>query len=317
MPYPAHAYQHPLDLQGLRQLRAFKFLEKISKTLVAADLETDLWLLQMSDNVRLNPQDFPALHQALEEACEVLELVQRPQVFLDTRPEPHCSSFGDQNPLITISTGLLDLLEEDELQAALAHEVAHLACGHAYYNLLAENFSGLTEMTGLVPGLSMATMAVKLPLLDWYRKSDLSADRGAVLVLGGAEPLVRMIGKLAGGNHAHRVSHTALVEQAKEAEELLAKLKTGNLQQRATFLFSNLVMQGMLQSQPWPSIRIKEVLDWVETVAAKDLLAGKIPTPEEEQSAPTSNLMQRWADRTQEMGKSMWDKLQGGSGSEE
>jgi hypothetical protein len=55
---PAH-YQHPSDRDSLANLRAVKWFERMSKVLVAEDLETDFYLLNLSDNVLLTEREFP------------------------------------------------------------------------------------------------------------------------------------------------------------------------------------------------------------------------------------------------------------------
>ncbi|ADD06665.1 peptidase M48 family protein [Natrialba magadii ATCC 43099] len=51
-----------------------------------------------------------------------------PSVAVADRDEPACLTVGTQrSPTIVVTTGLLDQLDDDELDAALAHEVAHIA----------------------------------------------------------------------------------------------------------------------------------------------------------------------------------------------
>lgn len=54
--------------------------------------------------------------------------VPAPSVAVADRPEPGCLTVGPQHsPTIVLTTGLLGELDDDELEAALAHEVAHVA----------------------------------------------------------------------------------------------------------------------------------------------------------------------------------------------
>jgi Zn-dependent protease with chaperone function len=283
MEYEPDWYRHPREQSALVNLRAIKWLERVSKAMVAEDLESDFYFLHLSDDVRMTAGDFPEVHDHLEEACRALGVAPLPDVFLDTRPEPHSSSLGDRRRMIVLSSGLLELLDGDELRVALAHEVAHLACGHSYYQLLTENFSGLAELAGAIPGLAAASYAVRLPLYDWYRKADLSADRGAYLVVRDEDLVLRTIGKLAGGSGhlAERLSPASLRRQAQEVDELAESMRRGGLRDRASYWFSNVVMQGMLRTQPWPAMRAREVQAWAVSERACDLLAGCPPTEPE------------------------------------
>ncbi|WP_226479255.1 M48 family metallopeptidase [Natrinema amylolyticum] len=51
-----------------------------------------------------------------------------PSVAVADRDEPGCLTVGSlRSPTIVVTTGLLERLDDDELEAALAHEVAHVA----------------------------------------------------------------------------------------------------------------------------------------------------------------------------------------------
>lgn len=54
--------------------------------------------------------------------------VPTPSVAVADRPEPSCLTVGSQrSPRIVVTAGLLETLDDDELDAALAHEIAHVA----------------------------------------------------------------------------------------------------------------------------------------------------------------------------------------------
>lgn len=295
MRYNRQSYQHKLDCESLLNLRGIKWFERLSKYLVADDLERDFYLLNLVDNVLMKESDFPKPLEFLSQACDILGVHPIPKLFLDTNPAPHSICIGEQAPLIVLSSGLLDLLSDDELAAAIAHEVGHIACGHAYYKLLAENFSGLSQLTNSIPGVGIAALTAKIPLFDWYRKADLSADRAALLVMGESEPVLRMIGKIAGGSNSlgKCISLDSLLDQAKETRRTIKEMRTGNLKQKTAYFFSNIVMQGMLRTQPWPAIRIFEVLEWTDSGAFEKRLNGQ--DIEEPQDQPDAGAEERSA----------------------
>ncbi|MDQ2052023.1 M48 family metalloprotease [Natronolimnohabitans sp. A-GB9] len=54
--------------------------------------------------------------------------VPTPTVAVADQPDPNCLTVGTRrSPTVVVTTGLLEELNDDELEAALAHEVAHLA----------------------------------------------------------------------------------------------------------------------------------------------------------------------------------------------
>ncbi|MCM8525277.1 MAG: M48 family metallopeptidase [Lentisphaeraceae bacterium] len=279
MNYPKHSYQHPKDIESFINLKSVSWVSTLSKKLMADELEKDFYLLNLMDNVLMTECDFPVIHGYLDEACEKLNLKKKPVLFLDTSADPKTLCIGEKNPMLIVSTALLEILSPLELKAAICHEVGHLACGHSFYKIMVENFSGITQAMSVVPGLTALGLAAKLPLYDWFRKADLSADRAAVLTLKNPESVISMIGKIAGGSVtlSESVSEENLLKQSEEIERITDEMKKGGTVDKITYLFSTAVMNGMMRQNPWPSIRIKEIRDWCNTEEYKNLLNGIIP----------------------------------------
>ncbi|MCZ7643718.1 MAG: M48 family metallopeptidase [Planctomycetota bacterium] len=254
-------FQHPEDEASFLNLKAIAWLSKFSQSFVMADVERDLRLLSLADHVLLRRGDRPALHEALDRALAALEFPHRPEVFLECNPVPHSYAFGETQPLLVVTSGLLGLLDEDEQAAVIAHEVGHLKCGHTFYQMVAQSFSSLSQLAGAVPLVGAVSFGARVPLYDWYRKADLSADRAALLAAGEPKVLVRAIAKLAGG-FAQAVTEAGLVEQAELFERRCEELRGGSLRDRATYYLSTVFIQNFLRTQPYPAVRVRELLRW-------------------------------------------------------
>ncbi|MCW8131656.1 MAG: M48 family metallopeptidase [Planctomycetota bacterium] len=266
-------YQHPLDRESFLNLQAISWLAKLPKMFVMEDVERDYHLFNLADNVVLRHQDHPKLHDSLDRALDALNYPHRPDLFLQCDPAPHSFCFGEKEPMIVLSSGLLDLLDDDERTAVLAHEVGHLACGHTFYQMIAQNFASLAQLSGVVPFAGAVSYGARVPLYDWYRKADLSADRAALIVCGDAGLLVRTIAKLAGGKMGG-VTPDALLEQARLLERLCEEMKAGTMRERATYYFSTLFLQGFLRTQPYPAMRAHEATQWAKTPVYAALNTG-------------------------------------------
>jgi len=283
--YPTYSYQHKKDIESFINIKSISWMSLISKRLMAEELEKDFYLLNLMDNVLMTKEDFPTIHEYLDEACEKLQLDVKPILFLDTSADPITLCIGEKKPLLIISTTMIELLDADELKAAIAHEVGHLACGHSFYKLLVENFSGLTQVMGTVPGLTALSFAAKIPLYDWFRNADLSADRAALLVTQSPDVVIRMIGKLAGGSNKmfETVSEENLLKQSEEIERVTEEMKSGGTMDKITYMFSTAVMNSFMRQNPWPAIRIKEMRDWSQSDHYKNLCEGILPELDEEE----------------------------------
>ena len=117
-----------------------------------------------------------------------------------------------------INSGTLSLLSDEETQVVLGHELGHIMSGHALYHtilylIILFGFANLPFLAGL------ALMPIRLALMEWFRKSELSSDRAGLLSSQNREDTLRIFLKFAGGGKMEEMDLDAFMEQAKEYSE--------------------------------------------------------------------------------------------------
>ncbi|MGH2374535.1 MAG: M56 family metallopeptidase [bacterium] len=112
------------------------------------------------------------------------ELAQRVKVIHDVRPR--ALTVGMITPRIIMSTGLIDTLEDDELEAVLLHEQSHLQNGDPLHLLLARALAAAFFYVPLVRALAQRYQAA----------IELAADEYVIATQGGALSLSSAIVKL-------------------------------------------------------------------------------------------------------------------------
>ena len=76
---------------------------------------------------RVTPDEHPDLHARITRLSR-LAAVEPPEVAVTTNAAPNAMALrGPGGPTVVVTTGLLETLEGDELDAVLAHEIAHIA----------------------------------------------------------------------------------------------------------------------------------------------------------------------------------------------
>ncbi|GII81814.1 protease HtpX [Sphaerisporangium rufum] len=86
------------------------------------------WFAREMTGARIvDADEEPELHGVLNRLC-ALNDVAKPRVAVSPDPVPNAFTLGrsERHTTIVVTRGLLDMLEPDELGAALAHEVAHI-----------------------------------------------------------------------------------------------------------------------------------------------------------------------------------------------
>lgn len=105
-------------------------------------------LLGSLDAVELPPERAPALYRRLDALCEGYG-IDRPRVLVADLPTPNAFALGGGHAgTLVFDRSLLRVLDGDELEGILAHELAHLESYDALVQTLA--VSAMRTVTGLV-----------------------------------------------------------------------------------------------------------------------------------------------------------------------
>ena len=259
----AVSWEHPADRAALQAMRAVPGFDEVVKKIYGFIGERGVRLLFQADAVRVGPTQFPKLQQLYTDVLTSLDWPNRPELFVSQTPFVNAGAFGMDKPFIVINSGALRLLDDDEMRALLGHELGHVMSGHALYRtililILNVSFASLPFLAG------MALLPIRIALLEWYRKSELSSDRAGLLASQDATASLRMFLKMAGGGDMSQMDLNAFLTQAKEYEE------TGGALDR---IFQ--ILNTLDRSHPFNTLRAAELQRWIEAGAYDRVLRGE------------------------------------------
>jgi Zn-dependent protease with chaperone function len=255
MNFSPNDFIHPEDNAALRQLEAIPGFDAVLKAGMRVFQEQLLHGINMASKIRLGPEQLPELYARLPPICALLG-VEEPEFYLEMNPAPNAYTYGDTRTFLTVTSGLLECLNEAELKAVLAHECGHIACRHVLYHTMASLlFNAGRNVLGPVMAIAKP---IELALLYWQRRSELSSDRAAAVAMGGALPVVETMIRLAGGpaKFTGKVNVELYVRQAEAYDELCNGSAWDKTLQN---------MAIMESSHPFPSVRAREITRWCET----------------------------------------------------
>ncbi|MBI4860135.1 MAG: M48 family metallopeptidase [Candidatus Riflebacteria bacterium] len=240
---------------ALQTLQTFKGLDYICKKILEYGMERIMQIENIGNRVQVGPAQLPDLHNLMRTACTVLDLPPVP-LYVEMNPVPNAYTYGVSQPFVIMTTGLLDLLTPDELLGALGHELGHVLCRHVLYRIVAENISTITTMIGQATlGIGkLLSQGLVLALLEWYRKSEYTADRAGLLTVQDPNIMVSTLMKLAGGasRWTQNMNQEAFLKQADQYDAL----DESTLNKAYKFL------QQVNLSHPIPVLRAKEINTW-------------------------------------------------------
>ncbi|MGW4504820.1 M48 family metallopeptidase [Streptomyces sp. NPDC004436] len=274
----SRAYEHPADRSALVALRKLSGFDTVFKALSGLLPERSLRLLFLSDSVRVGETQFPHLYAMLRDACYILDLEKVPQMYVQQDPRPNAMCIGLDEPIIVVTTSLVELLDEEEMRAVVGHEVGHALSGHSVYRTILLFLTNLALKVAWIPLGNVAIMTIVTALREWFRKSELSADRAGLLVGQDVTASMRGLMKLAGGNHLHEMNVDAFLEQADEYE------KGGDLRD------SVLKILNMLpRTHPFTTVRAAELKKWSESRDYQRIMDGHYPRRDEDKDTSVTD----------------------------
>jgi Zn-dependent protease with chaperone function len=274
----SRAYEHPADRSALVALRSLTGFDTVLRKMSGLFSERAIRLMYLGGSVRVSEDQFRNVHDMVRDAAYILDLPEVPELYVIQEPTPNAMAIGVDHPFIVINTGLIELLDDEELRYVVAHEVGHILSGHAVYRTLALILASLGSRLAWLPLGNIGIAAILMGLQEWQRKSELSADRAGLLGSQDPEAVKRALMKMAGGAKLTEMNTEAFLAQAQEYESA-GDVRDGLLK------FLNLLRQ----SHPFAVIRFAEIDKWVRNGEYEGILAGAYPRRADDGSASISD----------------------------
>jgi len=247
-------YTHPADRNALAQLKKIPLFDSCVKAYMKLFPERLLHGLNMATKVRVTAKQLPKIYKHLPPVCEALK-IEEPELYLEMDPRPNAYTYGDKRVYITVTSGLIENLNEHEVQTVIAHECGHIACQHVLYHTMAQL---LIQVGPAIFGpLAALSLPVRMALMYWVRCSELSSDRASAVVMQGSKPVIEVMVRLAGGSKeiTEDIDLQLYAQQAAAYDELMKSKWDQILQTLVT----------IPQTHPFFAVRVREIMRWCKT----------------------------------------------------
>lgn len=203
------------------------------------------------EGINITNESLPKMHQQLVDACQILGVKEIPTYSTDWEYAPYHFSNGEKHRRIVMMSGSADLFTDEEMMFVLGHELGHMVCGHKPYHMLLETF--------YMPFVNDAAFKawasiIKLPLMEWYRISDYTADRMGLLCCQDINAAITTMIKKAGlpKKCYNNIDVQSFVQQTRDFEE------------NFTDMMDRVVKVLSIRSAefPWLVVRAGKLYDW-------------------------------------------------------
>lgn len=260
----SRAWEHPADRAALRSLNAVPGFSEVIRKIVGLFGERGMRLFFQANAVRATPKQYRWVYDMHLGVLDTLDLGWEPELYISQTPFVNAGALGVDEPFVLINSAALDVLEPQELETVLAHEVGHIASDHVLYRTVFTLLLLLAQRQLPIAGLAIG--AVILAMGEWVRKSELSSDRAGLLGTQNPEAAMSALMKLAGGSphHGQDLDLGEFLKQAEEYEED---------ESLADAVFK--VMNLLSSTHPFHVLRVGELRRWIREGHYDRILRGE------------------------------------------
>lgn len=290
------AYEHPADRAATAALKSIPYLETVLRKLIELGYERALRQAYLGSSVRLGEDQLPEVWHAHARAYATLDLEPVPDLYLTQFPIANALTIGAGHPIVVIQSGLVQLLDAEQLRAVFAHEAGHVLSDHVLYRTALVVLMRL----GSIPGIPVPLFPLRAALMEWFRAAELSCDRAAALVMRDPLTVCRTLMVIAAGAQAERLDLDVFMRQGAEYRE------KGSGLERLSRLMLDLNL-----THPMPVRRVHELMEWVRVGDYDRIVSGSFPTrdepphPRAEASDAVAHYSERFRDLFREAGETV------------
>jgi Zn-dependent protease with chaperone function len=205
-------------------------------------------------------------------------------------------TIGAGRPIVVIQSGLVQLLDGEQLRCVFAHEAGHVLSDHVLYRTALVVLMRLSS----TPGIPVPLFPLRAALMEWFRAAELSCDRAAALVIRDPLTVCRTLMVIAAGAQAEHLDLDVFMRQSAEYRE-----KGSGLERLSRLMLDlNLV-------HPMPVRRVHELMEWVRGGEYDRVVSGTFPTrdqpsrPRAEASDAVAHYSERFRDLFREAGETV------------
>ena len=178
--------------------------------------ERALRLMFLAGAVKVSETQFPHIYSLVRDGSYILDLPDISECYVMQSPIVNAMAIGKDRPFIVLTTGLVNLNDEEELRFVVGHELGHILSGHAVYRTMLLILIQLSMRIAWMPIGYLGLRAIIWGLEEWFRKSEVSCDRAGLLAGQDVDAARRALMKLAGGPQLSELNPDAFREQARE-----------------------------------------------------------------------------------------------------
>ncbi|MDG1479201.1 MAG: M48 family metallopeptidase [Myxococcota bacterium] len=257
-------WEHPADAVALKALRSLPGLDVLISRTIGRLNEANMKHRMTRGRKPATRKSHPRLFRLYEDILATFDITEEWPLYVVPMGGVNAGAVGMESPFLILSEEAA-LLADADIRVIIAHEVGHVLSGHVLYRtmmrlLLNVSWMALSGAVGFP--LVIATL---MAMVEWERKSELSADRASALAMGGSAEVRSVLERL---NTGHDPILMSQIEKLKLnlSDETRQKI-TGALE----------ALEKLITKHPPIEDRIAAVEEWTASAEFAAIMAGDYP----------------------------------------
>ena len=136
-------------------------------------------------------------------------------------------AIDDTNPIVILSSGIVDALDHDELKFVIGHECGHIHNLHGIYNTMVELLVNPLAKVLFRVGTPAFLLqgAIMLFMANWSRAAEVTCDRAGLICCGNVDTAQKALAKLlaGGAKKLDNINPQSIAQQRKNIQSFPGK----------------------------------------------------------------------------------------------
>ena len=259
-------YMYPGEDNAFNLIRKVPLWDKLMNEYMGFVISSNELPNAQADYYRVTEKSCKHVHDIFELAKARLDIQQDIPLFIKPDFDFNASAYGGGSPFIIIHSSFVKNCSDEELLFILGHELGHIKGEHLIGKRMVIMLSDLIGKTSSVGALISSGLI--LPLYDWMRMMEFSADRAGAIAAGSSDNALQGVQLLLGVHD--KLAHVHVTQ-----EDLLTQHESYQTELENPISKLLITLELLTSSHPWSVDRIYEMNKWKESGEFEKLIAEK------------------------------------------
>ena len=120
------SYEHPDDTRALKVLKNIPLMGRLMKQVYKNWHNLNYEVVLTANSVKVTEKHFSQTYEIFKECAQILDLEKIPKFYITQDPDINAYTTGTEDTFLVISSGLIDLMADEELAFIIGHEMGHI-----------------------------------------------------------------------------------------------------------------------------------------------------------------------------------------------